>query len=165
MKIQGLLPFASHRILILLLIFCFLGLTSCAQLEGKVVSVADGDTFTMLTREKKQIKVRLHGIDCPERKQAFGQVAKTYASDLVFGKEVKLTVSDKDRYGRTVAIVELENGQILNEMLLQAGLAWHYKKYDKNPEWAIMENKARRLRKGLWKDKNPKAPWDFRKRH
>lgn len=154
--------FQGVRCLIIGILSLLLSLPLIAQTQGKVVAVADGDTFTMLTGEKKQIKVRLYGIDCPERKQAFGQVAKDFTADAVFGKEVKLSKEGKDRYGRTVAIVELEDGRILNEMLLQAGLAWHYKRYDKNPDWAQMETRARRKRLGLWKDKYPIAPWDFR---
>ncbi len=153
---------AFRRTFLLSFFSLLLSFSLHAQTEGKVVAVADGDTFTLLTEDKKQIKVRLYGIDCPERKQAFGQVAKDFTSEAVFGKWVRLSKEGKDRYGRTVAIVELEDGRILNEMLLQAGLAWHYKRYDKNPDWERMEVQARRKRIGLWKDKYAIAPWDFR---
>lgn len=153
----------SFRPLLVLLLPLFFSVQLLAQTEGKVVAVADGDTFTLLTEDKEQVKVRLYGIDCPERRQAFGQVAKDFTSEAVFGQWVRLSREGKDRYGRTVAIVELEDGRILNEMLLQAGLAWHYKRYDKNPDWAKMEIRARQKRIGLWKDKYAIAPWDFRR--
>lgn len=81
-----------------------------AQLSGKVVKVADGDTFTLLTEDNKQVKVRLHGIDCPEKGQDFGQVAKQYTADKVYMQVVRVKATDTDRYGRTVGIVTLNDG-------------------------------------------------------
>lgn len=134
-----------------------------AQLIGRVVGVADGDTFTMLTEELKQIKIRLHGIDCPEKKQAFGQVAKSFTSKLIFDQVVKVQITDIDRYGRTVGIVFLQDSTILNEKLLSAGMAWHFKRYDNREEWDTLEMTARIAKIGLWADKYPIAPWDYRK--
>src|SRR3954466_7515540 len=110
---------------LLVLIFVAAGNICLAKLKGKVVSIADGDTFTMLVDGNRQVKIRLHGIDCPEKKQDFGQVAKKFTSDMIFGKIVSVDEMDIDRYGRTIGMVHLSNGRILNEMLLQAGLAWH----------------------------------------
>ena len=95
--------------------------------SGKGVGVADGDTITVL-RDKEQVKIRLYGIDTPERKQAFGKKAKQFTSKLVYGKVVEVEVMDTDRYGRTVALVAV-NKQILNEELLKAGYAWVYYQY------------------------------------
>jgi micrococcal nuclease len=135
-----------------------------AQITGKVVSVADGDTFTLLTDDKEQIKIRLHGIDCPEKSQDYGQVAKQYLSDLVFGKTVEVEKTDVDRYGRTIGKVKA--GLIaVNEAMLKAGLAWHYKKYDHNPEWAKLEDDARAAKIGLWSKSDAQPPWDYRKLH
>lgn len=132
-----------------------------AKICGKVVGVADGDTFTLLTKENKQIKIRLHGIDCPEKKQDYGQVAKQFTSDAIYGKEVCVDETDIDRYGRTIGIVHYE-GKILNEELLKAGLAWHYKKYDSSPKLAAMEETAHKQKKGLWSMASAIAPWEFR---
>jgi len=132
-----------------------------AQLTGKIISVADGDTFTMLVNEK-QVRIRLHGIDCPEKSQNFGQVAKEFTSGYVFGKIVSVKEMDIDRYGRTIGIVTV-NSVNVNEKLLEAGLAWHYKVYDKNPMWAKMELKARKDKRGLWKQFNVVAPWEYRR--
>ena len=148
-----------YLIAFLLLPFCLL-----AQLSGKVVKVADGDTFTLLTEDNKQVKVRLHGIDCPEKGQDFGQVAKQYTSDVVYLQVVRVKATDTDRYGRTVGIVTRNDGTVLNEALLTAGLAWHYTKYDKNSRWAAIEQKARNKKVGLWTMPGPVAPWDWRKK-
>ena len=145
------------RILLLLL----LPLASFSQLVGKVVSIADGDTFTMLVNHK-QMKIRLHGIDCPEKRQDFGMVAKQFLSDNIFEKIVTVNEMNTDRYKRIIGMVFI-HGANINEKLLQAGLAWHYKTYDKNPAWARLENDARNSKRGLWLQPNAMAPWEFRK--
>lgn len=146
----------------LFLIIIFSPFLAFGQLKGKVVSIADGDTFTILLEDNKQVKVRLHGIDCPEKKQDFGQVAKQYLSNLIYNKVVVVKELDIDRYGRTIGMVLIE-GTNVNEKLLESGLAWHYKRYDSNEVWAEIELKAKADKKGLWSKSNPIAPWEFRK--
>ncbi len=150
--------------------FCFLVLyfslsAAVGQtiISGKVFRVADGDTFTLLDKDNKQVRVRLHGIDCPENKQDFSQVAKKFTSERVFEKVVKVQVQNIDRYGRVVGLVILPNGKILNEELLKFGLAWHYKHYDKTEKFAKLERTAKYRKVGLWQGKNPIPPWEFRK--
>lgn len=150
------------RSLLLVLFTVTNWLLASAQLSGRVVAIADGDTFTLLTAQNQQVKIRLHGIDCPEKKQPYSNNAKAYTSSLVFGKQVSVQVKNIDRYGRTIGVVFLEDKRNVNELLLQAGWAWHFKKYDQNARWAAMEHQARRNRKGLWADPNPIAPWDWR---
>lgn len=133
-----------------------------AQLSGRVVAVADGDTFTMLI-DQEQVRVRLHGIDCPERGQDFSSVAKEYLSDLVFNKTVRVEKLDTDRYGRTIGLVYVDSTHV-NEALLRAGLAWHYTYYDKNPTWAALEQAARKAKLGIWSLPDPVAPWEYRRR-
>lgn len=130
--------------------------------DGKVVSISDGDTFRLLTEEKETIRVRLHGIDAPEKGQDFSTQSKTALSDLIFGKEVKLEQKDKDRYGRIVAVV-YSNGLNVNEEMLRRGLVWHYKEYDKSQAWAQLEQKARKNKTGLWSQPAPTPPWEFRR--
>ena len=89
--------------------------------------------------------------------------AKQYASDLCFGKQVKLQKTGADRYGRTLGYIILPDGRNLNKEMLKAGYAWHYKKYNQSKELADLETKAKSAKKGLWADPNPIAPWDFRK--
>lgn len=150
------------RLLLVLLFTLTAWLAVSAQLKGTVIAIADGDTFTLLTAQNQQVKIRLHGIDCPEKKQPYFKYAKAYISSLVFGKQVFVQVKNKDRYGRTIGVVFLEDKRNVNELLLQTGWAWHFKKYDQDARWAAMEQLARRQRKGLWADVNPTAPWDWR---
>lgn len=128
----------------------------------KVVGVKDGDTFEVL-RNGQTLTVRLYGIDTPEKNQAYGQRAKQFASDMAFGKSVRLIEHNKDRYGRTVGTIILPDGRNLNEELVREGYAWHYKAYSKDKNLANLEADARRFKRGLWQDPNPVAPWDFRK--
>lgn len=151
-----------------LMFFLFLLLSSTSlhaqtYIFGKVVRVADGDTFTILDADKKQIRIRFHGIDCPEKGQDFYKKAKDYVSDRSFGKNVKLEVKDKDRYGRIVAVVWIK-GKNLNLSLLQEGLAWHYTSFDKSKAYAQAEEKARKSKKNIWSHKDPIAPWKFRRK-
>jgi endonuclease YncB( thermonuclease family) len=128
---------------------------------AKVVGIADGDTCTVLTADKQQVKIRLAGIDCPESSQAFGTKAKQALSDKVFGQTVEVKEQNKDRYGRTVADLYVGARWINLEMVTE-GWAWHYKAYSKDPQLAEVEQMARLAKLGLWADKAPVPPWDFR---
>jgi endonuclease YncB( thermonuclease family) len=138
-------------------------------LVGKVVAVADGDTITVLDDTKVQHKIRLAGIDAPERKQPFGQRAKEQLSDLVFGKTVQVETEKVDRYRRQIGKV-LIDGRDANLAMVTSGMAWHYKKYqtEQAPSdrllYARAEEDARAGRVGLWREPSPVAPWDWRRR-
>lgn len=125
-----------------------------------MVGVSDGDTITVIHYGKGE-RIRLYGIDCPEKKQAFGKRAKQFTSNMVFGKNVKVRPVTTDRYGRTIAWVYVD-GTCLNEELLKAGLAWHYKRYSSERHLANLETEARHTRAGLWSDPYSVPPWDFR---
>lgn len=145
------------------LIICILSLHLIAQtLTGKVISIKDGDTIEMLV-DNKPVKIRLRGIDCPEKKQPFGNNARQFTSDLCFGKIVKAEQLSKDRYKRIVAKIILPSGNLLNLQLLKAGLAWHYTKYDRSNDFASAEKEAKSQRRGIWSMKDPIAPWSWRK--
>ncbi|KEY18722.1 thermonuclease family protein [Kaistella antarctica] len=135
-------------------------------LKVKVIGIKDGDTVEVLYYQLPMV-VRLEHIDAPEKKQAFGTVSKQKLSDLSFGKTVTLISKGKkgsyDARGRLVAEIYLENKVCLNKEMLKSGLAWHYKKYSKSEVYAQLENAARKNRVGLWTDKNPVAPWNFRR--
>ncbi|MDM8214675.1 thermonuclease family protein [Desulfovibrio piger] len=152
-----------------LLLFCLLLAAPAwaAQVfEGKVVGISDGDTITVLTDEKRQVKVRLYGVDCPESKQAYGTRARQSTSNHVFGKRVRVEVADTDRYGRTVGIVTDPDGAVLNRELLAEGMAWLYTAYCRAPvcvEWKREEVAARQKKAGLWADASPTPPWEYRK--
>ncbi len=136
-------------------------------LQGKVVGVNDGDTITVLNGSKAQHKIRLAGIDAPEKSQAFGERSMQHLSDLVFGKTVTVDWNKTDKYGRTVGKV-IVNGQDANLSQILAGLAWHYKQYEKEQSapdrtsYAQAEIDARTRQIGLWHDTAPIPPWYFR---
>lgn len=145
-----------------LIILLFATTSFAATFTGKVVRVLDGDTIEVLVN-KEPIRVRLADIDCPEKKQPFGNAAKKYVLELAAHEIVTVEASKKDRYGRTIGEVILPNGDSLNQLLLRGGYAWHYKKYSKDASLAELENQARGDKVGLWQDKNPIAPWDWRR--
>lgn len=129
-------------------------------LDGKVISVTDGDTIRILTPEREQIKIRLYGIDAPEKKQPYGTTAKRYLADLIAGKTVQIEEHGKDRYRRVLGIVHLDSKDV-NEILVLNGYAWAFTKYSKiyeSQEW-----QARSKGLGLWRDKNPIKPEIWRK--
>ncbi len=142
-------------------VLIYLSFLNSGYFFGKVVRVIDGDTIVVLTSKKEEVKIRLEGIDCPESNKDYGAKAKKYTSDLCFGKQVKVVESGKDRYGRTLGFVYVDD-VCVNEELLKAGLAWHYKKYNKDENLVQLEWTARNNKIGLWSMKNPMAPWDFR---
>jgi endonuclease YncB( thermonuclease family) len=133
-------------------------------MTGKVVHVSDGDTIVVLNARNEEVKIRLHGIDCPESKQAFGQAAKRQTLSLAASKDVTVIPMDTDRYGRTVGEVILPDGASLNKTLVATGYAWWYQKYaPRDAELAALEAEARKQRRGLWADSNPIPPWEWRK--
>lgn len=149
-----------YRTLIFLL---FPILIFCQAKTYKVIGVKDGDTVELLMNGKPQI-VRLSNIDCPEKKQPFGNNAKQFVSDLCFGKMVEISTDNKkDRNKRLIAEIILPNGKNINKELVKNGLAWHFKKYSKDDSYDILEKRAQKLKLGLWIDKQPIAPWDWRK--
>ena len=132
--------------------------------QGKVVGVTDGDTITVL-HDGKGEKIRLYGVDCPERRQDFSQKAKQFTSEMVFGKTVDVKSMDTDRYGRTVGMVDVD-GRSLNEELIKTGLAWVYTHYCRESfcfEWSEVQLDARKNKIGLWSIPNPTPPWDHRR--
>lgn len=137
-------------------------------LSGKVVAVADGDTVTVRDARMQTHKIRLAGIDAPERSQPYGQVSRRSLSDQVLGQEVRIDADKTDRYARRVGKIELQ-GRDVNLEQLRRGLAWHYKKYEQeqSPQdravYADAEQQARTARLGLWRDPHAQAPWEYRR--
>lgn len=144
-----------------LFIFLFSLLPVTESIQALVIGVYSGDTIVVSTDNKKQLKVRLDGIDCPEIDQEYGDSAKLATVVLCFKKNVRIEKVGVDTYGRTLAFVYV--GDIcLNKELIRLGLAWQYKQYNNDTELAQLEADARKNKLGLWKQSNPEAPWDFR---
>lgn len=132
-----------------------------AALTGKAIKMIDGDTFDLLSNGTVY-RIRLNGIDCPERSQPYYQQAKNFLANACLKQQVTVTYSSKDRNGRLLGNVYV-NGKLINLTLVQQGYAWHYKKYSKDVQLARAETAARAAKLGLWKDGNAIAPWEWRK--
>ena len=146
-----------------------LSFSACAEiLSGRIVGISDGDTVTLLDIHQRQYKIRLTGIDAPEKKMPFGQRSKEHLSDLIFSKDVQVETEKLDRYGRTLGKILLDRKDI-NLAMINAGLAWHYKRYQQEQSasdrllYSHAEVQARQQRNGLWRDPSPTPPWEWRK--
>lgn len=148
-------------------------LAVCAHLNGQTITgrcvgVLDGDTISVLTPDKQEVRVRLAGIDAPEKAQPFGQQAKKALSALVFGVEVRVRAQSKDRYGRTIGTVYAGDQDVCLRMI-QQGMAWHYARYANTQplgeamRYTYEARKALAARVGLWGDPSPVPPWEWRK--
>ena len=156
------LPFLTAFQILSILIFLLAPSASFAW-TGNVVGIADGDTITVIHNGRGE-KIRLHGIDTPEKGQAFGNKAKAVTGSMLRGRVVEITLVTTDRYGRTVAQVHVD-GQSLNESLVRSGYAWVYRKYCKEAfcaDWLALEESARNHKKGMWCDPHIIPPWEYR---
>lgn len=133
---------------------------SLNTLNGKAVTIIDGDTFEMLIDEKP-VRVRLRAIDCPERMQHYYQQSKDGLSELIHNKTVRVEVTGKDRFNRIIGDVYLNNS-FVNATMIERGLAWHFVRYSDDPKLAALETEARKKGIGIWSNPNPVAPWEFR---
>jgi endonuclease YncB( thermonuclease family) len=144
-------------------------LAAAETLSGRVVKVVDGDAVHVLDNAQERHKIRLAGIDAPERKQAFGKKAKEHLSSSVAGETVKVDWNKRDRYKRVVGKI-IHQGRDINLEMVRAGLAWWYRKYAREQNagdrvlYEAAEHDAQENRRGLWVDPQPVAPWVWRKR-
>lgn len=142
-------------------------LTAGSRLAGRVVGVTDGDTVKVLA-QGEELKIRMIGIDAPEKAQPFGKVAKQALSDRIFGREVEVQVKGRDRYGRVLGKL-LIGGTDVNLAQIRDGFAWHYADYAKDQfpgdaeRYAQAEREARAAGVGLWQDRDPMPPWRWRR--
>lgn len=160
------------------LLFAF-SQAAAASLTGQVVGVSDGDTITVLDADHQSFKIRLSGIDAPEKKQPFGQRSKQHLSDLVYGRTVDVIWHKRDRYRRIVGQVMVAPPSCpapacpkttdAGLRQVEAGMAWWYRKYSREQAgedaaaYERAEDLARSRRQGLWSEPNPVAPWEWRK--
>lgn len=144
-----------NRILVIFIIACPL-----FAFPAKVIKISDGDTITVLSG-KEQTKVRLYGIDAPEKKQDYGQRSKQFLASLIAGQVVEVEPKGKDRYKRTLGIIYYK-GQDINAQMVLNGYAWAYVKYSRM--YVDQEKLARENKRGLWQSSNPTPPWVWRKR-
>jgi len=156
-----------------LAVFIAAGTASAAEpvrIDGRIVAVADGDTLTLLDATKTQHKIRLDGIDAPEKGQAFGNRSKQSLSDLAFGREAQAHCPKVDRYNRRVCKV-IVNGADVGLEQIKRGMAWAFVRYLKELEperreaYIAAEANARAEKRGLWRDSDPMPPWEWRDQH
>jgi endonuclease YncB( thermonuclease family) len=136
-------------------------------IRGHIVGITDGDSVTLLTVDQREVKIRLAWIDAPEKRQAFGEQAKTNLARMVFRQEVEADCGKLDMFKRPLCVIYLGSVDINLEQIRQ-GMAWHFKRYARRQqpkqrdEYAVAEFDAKVRRQGLWLDKNPVPPWEFR---
>ena len=132
--------------------------------EAKVIGVIDGDTVDVLLENKTTIRLRFNAIDAPERGQPFGNNAKQFVSDQIFGKQIRIVDFGRDRYDRMIADLYRDGETMsVNAALVHAGLAWHYTKYSSDETLTAAQREAEANQLGLWSDPRYVAPWDWRK--
>jgi endonuclease YncB( thermonuclease family) len=159
---------AIRSLFISLVLFASTAVSAGPLTPGLVVAISDGDTITLLTEDKRQIKIRLVGIDTPEKKQAFGTKARDHLASRIFKHDVEVDLRKQDQYGRHLGVIYI-GGVDINQSMIQDGYAWFYKHYAKEQpkeealRYAKAEADARSKQRGLWADPNPVPPWEFRK--
>ncbi|MDR2093703.1 MAG: thermonuclease family protein [Azoarcus sp.] len=135
-------------------------------ITGQVIKVADGDTLTLRNTRGKKIRVRLVGIDAPEKCQPFGQHSRASLAELALGRHARVEVVEVDRYGRSVGLVRTgDDGETLNRIQLRRGLAWVYARYNRDASLHALAREARNARRGLWADERPVEPWRWRRQY
>lgn len=159
---------ATHHLITAALLALAVQTAHSGVLWGRVVKVADGDTITVLDASLTQHKIRLAGIDAPEKAQPFGNISRLSLASQVAGREVRVHADKADRYGRTVGVVFV-GGVDINRAQIERGAAWWYRGYarEQSPAeraaYSRAEEGAREARRGLWADAHPVAPWDWRR--
>lgn len=127
----------------------------------RVIGIADGDTLTLLV-DGKPVKIRLANIDAPERRQPFGTRSRQSLSNLCWGEDARYEVQDVDRYKRIVGVVYCD-GVNVNRAQVELGMAWVYPRYNKDRSLPALQEQAREDKRGLWANKDPIPPWEWRR--
>ena len=155
--------------LLLLLVLCLCLAAPAWAFESRTKSVHDGDSINVTNADGVQVNIRLYGLDAPETRQAFGYQAKKLLVRLVAHKTISIEGVDTDRYGRTVVLVRLADGTLVNEEMVRAGLAWVYDQYCLREDLCATlrqaQAEARSAGRGLWAESSPTPPWEWRKSH
>jgi micrococcal nuclease len=160
LALLGMKP-TKYALLVYVLCACMVKVPA-QTLVGRAVKIADGDTFTLLTSQQTQVKIRLAEIDAPEKGQPFATQAKQALAALCFGKTVKVSFTKKDRYQRVIGYVFTSDGQNINEWMVENGFAWQFEKYSSSTRLQQLQAQAKQHRKALWSQPNPTPPWLWR---
>lgn len=157
------------RAAILWVLLAVLGAVPAFAWRSRAKGVIDGDSLSVVNGERVAVNIRLYGLDAPERKQAFGYQARKGLLKLVSRRRLSIESVDTDHYGRNVALVRLDDGTLVNEVLVREGLAWVYEQYCLRPEVCSAlrqaQAEAKTAGRGLWAEHNPMPPWDWRRQN
>jgi micrococcal nuclease len=145
-----------------LVLLLFIPVVQQKNITGKVIHVVDGDTIDILY-ENKPLRIRLAGIDCPEKGQPFATAAKQETARLCAGQIVTVFIKGKDRYKRILGDIQLPDRKILNQELVRSGLAWHYKHYSSDSALAALEASSVTKALAIWSQSDPMPPWEYRR--
>lgn len=153
-----------RRIIVTAILLAISTFASADTLVGRVVGIADGDTFTLLVEGNRQVSVRLAEIDAPEGGQPYGNRSRQTLSEHIFGKDVRVEVQTTDRYGRTVGTPYVDDLDVCEEMVRQ-GAAWVYRQYVRDRSLFEVENEAREAGRGIWglTESQRVEPWNWRR--
>lgn len=160
------IPWYLRRKIIMLIVGMAVAAAGFHLSKGRVVQVADGDTIVVHMGMGKTERVRLYGVDAPESRQVGGEEATAFAKSLLLYQPVSLSELDRDQYGRSVALVRLEDGRIANAEMVREGHAWVYRSYCREAfcaQWLALEHDAKKRGLGLWRRGNPTPPWKWRR--
>ena len=151
------------KIFALITILIWANVAVAEEYNAKVIVVIDGDTLVVWHNNAK-VKIRLANIDAPEKNQQFGMDARQAMVGMVFKKQVHIESQAVDKYGRTVALVSVD-GLNVNEEMVKRGMAWEYSSYKPGRVYMALQSEAQQAHRGLWSQRNPIAPWIWRKTH
>lgn len=152
-----------RAIFVILLFWSISAAYADAPIDAKVITVMDGDTVLVLYNGLK-IKIRLANIDAPEKDQAYGMQSKDFLERLLLKKRVRVVPQAMDQYGRTVGLVYLD-GRSVNEEQVRRGNAWEYSHFHSDHTYIALQSEAQQARRGLWAERSPLPPWQWRKLH
>jgi micrococcal nuclease len=141
----------------------WINIADAEEYDAKVIVVIDGDTLVVLHNGAKE-KIRLANIDAPEKDQPYGMDARQAMIGMVLKKQVLIDTKAIDKYGRTVALVSVD-GSSVNEAMVKRGMAWEYSHYKPGRVYMALQSEAQQAHRGLWSQRNPIAPWVWRKTH
>lgn len=141
----------------------WINIADAEEYNAKVIVVIDGDTLLVWHNGAKE-KIRLANIDAPEKDQPYGMDARQAMIGMVLKKLVHIETKAVDKYGRTVALVSVD-GSNVNEAMVKRGMAWEYSHYKPGREYIALQSEAQQAHRGLWSQRNPIAPWRWRKMH
>jgi len=158
---NGIQPMKKRFIIVLFSFFLSTVLFGATTLYLTVNYVKDGDTLRAKYHDLS-VNIRLEHIDAPEKNQSYGAQSTRFLKSLTQGKKVVFNLNKRDRYGRLIGTLYVDNINV-NKLMVENGFAWFYDAYSNDKAYKKLEKSAKKLRKGLWRAGEPIPPWEYRK--